>query len=140
LLPSPNLGRVLVVDDHEQWRRQLSSLVEQTGQWQITGEAVDGLDAIAKAAAVQPDLILLDVELPLMNGLEAARRIRAAEPAARILFISGHREPDIIAAAMSTGACGYILKTNVAHDLLPAMAAIRDGERFISAALAGREA
>ena len=72
--------------------RQLSSLVEQTGQWQIVGEAVDGLDAIAKAAAVQPDLILLDVELPLFNGLEAARRIVAADPAARILFVSGHRE------------------------------------------------
>ena len=128
-----------MVDDHEQWRRQLSSLVEQTGLWQIAGEAVDGLDAIAKAAAVQPDLILLDVELPFLNGLEAARRIVAANPAARILFISGHREQDIIAAAMSTGACGYILKTDVAHDLLPAMAAIRDGERFISAALAGRE-
>ena len=115
-------------------------MVEQTGQWQIAGEAVDGLDAIAKAAAVQPDLILLDVELPLLNGLEAARRIVAADPAARILFVSGHREPDIIAGAMSTGALGYILKANVAHDLLPAMAAIRVGERFISAALAGREA
>jgi len=128
-----------VVDDHEPWRRQLSSLVEQTGQWQIAGEAVDGLDAIAKAAAVQPDLILLDVELPSVNGLEAARRIVAADPGARILFVSGHREHDIIAAAMTTGACGYILKTNVAHELGPAMEAIRDGERFISAALAGRE-
>jgi len=114
-------------------------MVEHTGEWQIAGEAVDGLDAIAKAAAVQPDLILLDVELPLLNGLEAARRIIAADPAARILFVSGHREPDIIAAAMSTGALGYILKTKVAHDLLPAMAAIRDGERFISAAVAGRK-
>ena len=130
-------GRVLVVDDHEPWRRQLSSLVERTGQWQIVGEAVDGLDAIAKAATVKPDLILLDVHLPSLNGLKAARRIVAADPAARILFISAHYERDIIAAAMSTGACGYILKTNVAHELLPAMAAIRNGEQFITTA--GRE-
>ena len=126
-----------MVDDHDPWRHQLSALVENTGQWQIVAEAVDGLDAIEKAAAAQPDLILLDVELPLLNGLEAARRIVAANPAARILFISAHGERDIIEAAMGTGACGYILKTNVGRDLLPAMAAIRDGERFISAALAG---
>jgi DNA-binding NarL/FixJ family response regulator len=128
---------VLVVDDHEPWRRQLCSLIEHTGQWQIVGEAVDGIDAIAKVAAVRPDLILLDVELPSMSGLEAARRIVAADPGARILFISAHRERDIMSAALSTGACGYILKTNVARELLPAMAAIREGEQFISAALAG---
>ena len=127
-------GRVLLVDDHESWRRQLASLVEQTGQWQVVGEAVDGLDAIAKAALVKPDLILLDVELPSLNGLKAARRIVAADPAARILFVSAHHERDIIAAAMSTGACGYILKANVAYELLPAMAAIRNGEQFITAA------
>jgi DNA-binding NarL/FixJ family response regulator len=83
---------------------------------------------------------LLDVELPFLNGLKAARRILAADPKARILFISGHREPDIIAAAMSTGACGYILKTNLAHDLLPAIGRHSRRRAFISAALAGREA
>ena len=89
------------------------------------------------ADALRPDLILLDIELPLLNGIEAARAILASNPDSTILFVSAHRSGDIVEAALGTGAHGYVLKTLVADELLTAMAVTIGGGRFISAGLSG---
>src|SRR4051794_1090262 len=102
--------RVLVVDDHEPWRRQMELLLRKSGRWLLAGEAADGLSGVEQAAALAPDLILLDVELPGIHGLEAGRRILERDPATRILFVSAHASWDIAAAALGIGAMGYILK------------------------------
>ena len=132
--------RVLLVDDHLPWRRHISSAVQASCGWCIVAESDDGPDAIEKATALQPDLILLDMELPTLSGITVARRILAAHPKTRILFISAHRSWDIVEAAMVAGARGYLLKPEVGLDLLPAMQAITDGKRWLSSTLTGRDA
>ena len=127
--------RVLVVDDFEPWRRHVRSALETDPRWHIVGEANDGPDAVEKATALQPDVILLDVGLPSLNGIEAARRILARDPSPRILFVSEHRSWDIAKPALDTGARGYIVKSCASRDLIPAMDAIVDGQHFVSAAL-----
>jgi CheY-like chemotaxis protein len=109
-----------------------------TTGWEASGEASDGWEAVEKAATLQPDVILLDVELPTLNGVEAARRILTSHPGARILFVSSHRSWDVVDAAMGTGARGYLLKTSAAGELVPAMETVAAGMRFISPALTGR--
>jgi DNA-binding NarL/FixJ family response regulator len=133
----PLAARVLIVDDHEGWRRGVSSVL-RSHRWRVVGEAGDGVEAVDQASALCPDVILLDIELPKMTGLEAAARILAAEPTSRILFVSGHRTWDIVEAAFAAGGRGYLLKGDVGHELLPAMSAILAGERFISRTLTGR--
>src|SRR4029079_15493275 len=99
-------------------------------------EASDGTDAVRQARALSPELVLLDVSLPSLSGIEAAKRILAHNPDARILFLSEHRSPDIVEAALGTGPCGYVLKSSSGTELLPAMEAAVGGGRFISATLA----
>ena len=130
--------RVLVVDDFEPWRRHIESTLEENSRWQIVGEAVDGPDAIEKAANLRPDLILLDVGLPTLNGIEAARRILAHDPNLKILFVSEHQSWEIAEAALCTGARGYICKSDSGRELSPAMDAIIDGGRFVAERFGGR--
>jgi DNA-binding NarL/FixJ family response regulator len=131
------IRRVLVVDDFEPWRRQIEAVIRNHPHWQIAGQASDGLDAIAKARALGPDLILLDIGLPGLDGIDAARQILSLDAGARILFLSEHRSWDIVRAAMRTGARGYIAKAEVGPDLVCAMDAIIDGRRVISAGVVG---
>jgi DNA-binding NarL/FixJ family response regulator len=129
--------RVLVVDDYEPWRRYVRvALLAQDGL-QIVGEGVDGSEAIEKAEELQPDLVLLDIGLPTLNGIEAARRIRKVSPTAKILFVSENRSPEIAQAALGTGAGGYVVKSDAASELLAAVKAVLKGKQFISASLAG---
>ena len=129
--------RILVVDDHESWRHFASSTLLQRTDLQVIGEATDGLQATQQAEQLQPDLILLDIGLPRLNGIEAARRIREVSPKSKIIFVSENRSPDIAEAALSTGADGYVVKSDAAGDLLPAVNAVLEGKRFVSASLAG---
>lgn len=129
--------RILVVDDYEPWRRfeRLTLLVHT--ELQIIGECSDGDEAIQKAEELKPDLILLDIGLPSLNGIEAARRIRQVSPSSKILFVTENRSPDIAAEALSTGAAGYVVKSNGASELLPAIKAVIEGKQFLSASMAG---
>jgi DNA-binding NarL/FixJ family response regulator len=128
--------RVLLVDDHELWRRRVGAALRTDRRWQIVGEASDGLEAVEKAGVLKPDLILLDIGLPTLTGIEAARRIRALDPAARIVFLSEHRSWDVVEGALDAAAAtGYIVKSSVGADLLSVLAAIVEGRRFISAAV-----
>ena len=137
--PHP-IGRALVVDDHPLWRREIRSTLSRHPRWKIVGEASDGVEAVQQAKALRPDLILLDVGLPTIDGLETARRILAHDSRSRILFLSAHKSWDIAEAALTTGARGYIVKTDVARRLLPAMEAIAAGKMFFSAHVAERAA
>jgi len=129
--------RILVVDDYEPWRRfeRLTFLGRE--DLQIVGECSDGEDAIQKADELKPDLVLLDISLPTLNGIEAARRIQQVSPNCKILFVSENRSPDIAEEALKTGAGGYVVKSEAAGELLPAIKAVLEGKRFISASLAG---
>jgi DNA-binding NarL/FixJ family response regulator len=138
LKESALVERVLIVDDYEPWRRQVCSLLQRSAEWQVIAEASDGLEAIETADSHQPDVILLDVGLPGLNGIEAARRILERNPISRILFVSEHHSQDIAETALATGARGYIIKSDAGRELLPAMGAIVKGKRFVSTRLGGR--
>lgn len=129
--------RVLVVDDYEPWRRFACTMLLKQPELRVIGEVSDGLDAVQQAERLQPDLILLDVGLPTLNGIEAARRIREVSPTSKILFVSENRSADVAEEALSTGAGGYVVKSDAESELLPAIKAILEGKRFVSASLAG---
>ena len=129
--------RVLVVDDYEPWRRYYSTTLWKQQGLQIIGEASNGLEAVQQAKELQPDLILLDIGLPILNGIEAARQIREVSPASKILFVSENRSPDIVREALSTGAVGYVVKSDAAGELVPAVNEVLEGKRFVSASFVG---
>jgi len=131
--------RVLVVEDFEPFRRSLASILQQRAELQIIYEVSDGLEAVQNAEELQPDLVLLDIGLPKLNGIEAARRIRELSPKSRILFVSENRSWDIAEEALRTGAGGYVVKSDAAGELLPAVNAVLRGKRFVSASLAGND-
>jgi len=130
--------RVLVVDDYQDWRRFVASTLQKTGEFEIIQQACDGVEAVQQAKELRPDLILLDIGLPTLNVLEAARQIREVSPNSKILFVSENRSTDIVEAALNTGACGYVLKSDAGSDLLPGIQSALEGKRFISASLAGQ--
>jgi DNA-binding NarL/FixJ family response regulator len=127
--------RVLVVDDQARWCQLLSRILSKDPKLQVVGLASDGVDAVDSAKTLQPDLILLDVGLPKSNGLEAARQIRKVAPRSEILFVSENRSPDIVEVALNTGAGGYVVKSDAASDLLPAVRAVLQGTQFVSDSL-----
>lgn len=131
-------NRVLVVEDHEWWRRYICAELERTSNWQVVGTASDGPEGVQKARYLKPDVILLDVGLPGMDGLQAARQMLAHDPGSRILFVTEQQSLDIAAAAFGIGARGFVVKSDAGRDLLPAMEAVVEGERFIGAKMAGR--
>jgi DNA-binding NarL/FixJ family response regulator len=126
---------VLVVEDYEGFRRFIRLALQQWVELQIIGEVSDGLEAVEKAQALQPDLILLDIGLPKLNGLEACRRIRELSPNSKILFVSQEPSSDMVEQALSLGASGYVLKSRAQSDLRPAIEAVLRGEQFVSSAL-----
>lgn len=127
--------RVLVVDDHGPWRSFASRTLQKKPELQVISEAADGLEAVQKAHGLQPDLILLDIGLPILNGIEAARRILQYAPQTKILFMSQERSSDIVEEVLRTGAGGYIVKSEASTDLLPAVEAVLRGKQFVSASL-----
>ena len=128
--------RTLVVDDYEPWRQFLCSTIQQHPQFQISGQAGDGLEAVLQAQELQPDLILLDVGLPTLNGIEAAREIRKLLPQSRILFLSADYSLEIAGEALKTGVGGYVVKSDAGRQLLEGMEAVINGHRFLSDRLA----
>lgn len=130
--------RVLVVDDFEPWRRFTRSTLQKHAEMQIIAEASDGLEAVQKAELLQPDLILLDIGLPSLNGIEAARRIKELSPKSKILFVSGDLSSNFAEAAFRTTALGYLVKSAAARELLPAVKAVLQGKRFVSGSLGGQ--
>jgi len=124
--------RVLVVDDFEPWRYFVCSMLEKRPELQAICEVSDGLEAVQKAAELKPDLILLDIGLPVLNGIDAARRIREVAPESKILFLSQESSADMVQGALNSGALGYVVKANAGSELLPAVQAVLQGRQFIS--------
>jgi DNA-binding NarL/FixJ family response regulator len=129
--------RVLVVDDYEPWRQFISAALLGQPELEIIGQASDGAEAVRQACHLRPDLILLDIGLPTTNGIEAARRIRECSPQSKILFVTEDRSRDIAEEALATGAGGYVVKSDAGSELLPAIKAVLEGKRFVSASLTG---
>jgi DNA-binding NarL/FixJ family response regulator len=133
------LVRVLLVDDYERWHDFVSTMLQRALTLQVVGHAYDGFEAIGAAKELLPDLILLDIGLPKLNGIEVARRIRADSPHSKILFISQELSAEVARQALATGARGYVVKTDAARELLQAVEAVLRGERFVSSRLAGND-
>jgi len=128
---------ILVVDDSELFRKFVCSVLKTIPTLRIVGEAADGLEAVHKAQQLQPDLILLDIGLPSLNGIEAARQIRKLSPKSKILFGSQESSADVVREALGTGAQGYFVKSDARNELLEGVHAVLRGERFIGKRFAG---
>lgn len=131
--------RILVVDDFEPWRKQVCAMLQTGPELRVVAEAEDGLDAVQKANELKPDLILLDISLPKLDGLEAASRIRQVAPDAAIIFLTQNSDKDVVRAALSTGARGYVLKTDAGSELFSAMAGVLGGDDFVSSGIEGSD-
>jgi DNA-binding NarL/FixJ family response regulator len=133
-MPSSTI-RVLVVDDYEPFRRFVCSTLGKRTGLQIVAKASDGREAVRKAAELKPDLILLDIGLPTLNGIETAREIRKLAPESKIIFLTQEFSAVVVQAALSLGARGYVLKTKAGSELLPAVDAVLEGKQFFSRGL-----
>jgi DNA-binding NarL/FixJ family response regulator len=129
------IARVLVVEDFEPWRRFICSSMRKEPGLTIVGQVADGEEAVQAAEQLQPDLILLDIGLPRLDGLAAAKRILETSAKSRILFCTENRSLDVAQWAMQKGASGYILKQDAGSQLLVAIEAVLDGRRFLSSTL-----
>jgi DNA-binding NarL/FixJ family response regulator len=126
--------RILLVDDHPVVRQGLRTLLEGREEWEVVGEASDGIEAVEKVGALQPDVVVLDVTMPRMNGIEACRLIRQKNPGREILFVTQHDSPHMMREAMAAGARGYVVKSNLARDLVEAVDAVSQHREFTALA------
>jgi DNA-binding NarL/FixJ family response regulator len=131
--------RVLVIEDYEPFQRFVASMLEALPELQIICKVSDGLEAVQKAEALQPDLILLDIGLPSLNGIEVARQIRKLSPESKILFVSQESSADVVREALGTGAQGFVVKSDARRELLEGVNAVLRGERFVSNRFSGDE-
>lgn len=127
--------RIFVVDDSEPFRRLVRSILGTSAELQVVGEAADGLEAVYKAQELRPDLILLDIGLPSLNGIEVAMRIFEIMPHPEIIFLTQESSADVVTRTLNLGAKGYIAKVNVIRDLLAAVETVVRGRQFVSAEL-----
>jgi DNA-binding NarL/FixJ family response regulator len=114
-------AQIMLVDDFKPWRLKLRSILEAIPGVRVVGEASDAFEAIEKATQLLPDIVLLDIGMPLLNGLEAAPRIRRASPRSKIIFLTQEHDSEVRNAALAAGADGYLLKSRVAAELRPAI-------------------
>jgi DNA-binding NarL/FixJ family response regulator len=127
-MSQPSVIRVLIVEDFQPFREFVRSTLESRPELQVIGEAFDGPEAVQKATELKPDLILMDIGLPTMNGIETARRIRTLIPESKIIFLSQESSADVVEEALSTGVQAYVQKPKAGMQLLAAIdAAISDG-------------
>jgi DNA-binding NarL/FixJ family response regulator len=127
--------RVLVAEDYEPFRQFVCSSLRTKPELQIVCEVSDGLEAVQKAEELQPDLIVLDIGLPSLNGIEVARRIRKLSPKSKILFASQESSADVLQLALNLGALGYVIKAHAAGELLDAVDLVLRNEQFVSRTL-----
>jgi DNA-binding NarL/FixJ family response regulator len=131
-----SLVRILIVDDFDLWKGFVIARLRERPDLQIAGFASDGEQAVRKAEELQPDVILLDMMLPKLNGLEAAQEIKRVAPMAKILFVSSESDLDSIRAAFRAGGSGYVSKMEAAVGLMAGIDAVLRGERFVGPGLA----
>jgi DNA-binding NarL/FixJ family response regulator len=122
--------RILLVDDHPVVRQGLRTLLEGKAEWQVVGEASDGVEALEKVIGLQPDVVVLDVTMPRMNGIEACRLIQQKAPGREVLFVTQHDSPQMMREALNAGARGYVVKSNLARDLVEAVETVSQHREF----------
>jgi DNA-binding NarL/FixJ family response regulator len=132
------LIRVLVGEDFAPFREFICVALGQRPGLRVIREVCDGHEVVQKAEELKPDLILLDIGLPTLNGIEAAKRISTLVPHAMIVFVTQQNDPDVVATALRNGAKAYVLKTDAYRELLPAVEAVLEGKQFISSGVAKR--
>lgn len=128
--------RVLIADDHEVVRKGLRTLLEEQPGWQVAGEACDGREAVEKAKSLKPDVTVLDISMPALNGLEATRQMIQNNPQSRVLVLTMHESDALIREVLGAGARGYLLKSDAGRDLVNAVDAVRRDKTFFTARVA----
>jgi len=123
-------ARILIVDDHEIFRKGLRTLLESRPHLEICGEAINGLEAVQKTRDLRPDVVLMDISMPEIDGLQATRLIRSEPIHAQVLILSQHDSPHMLAAALKAGANGYVTKSQVSQCLLAALESVIQGRPF----------
>jgi len=128
--------RILVADDHEVVRKGLLALLQQQPEWQICGEASDGREAVAKAAELNPEIVILDIGMPTLNGLEATRQILKTNPDTKVLILTLHDSDQLVQDVLNAGARGFLLKSDAARDLVAAVEALRREKTYFTSKVA----
>jgi DNA-binding NarL/FixJ family response regulator len=131
--------RILIVEDSQRWRRAIRSILEESPHLVVICECSDGLEAIQKSEQLQPDLVVLDIGIPKVNGLEAARYIRTVAPRSKILFLTSYSSADLVDEALQTGALGFVVKSDAGSDLLSAANTVMSDQRFVSSSVTPSE-
>jgi DNA-binding NarL/FixJ family response regulator len=126
--------RILLVDDHPVVRQGLRTLLQGRSELQVVDEASDGLEAVEKVDSLRPDVVVLDVTMPRMNGIEACRVIKQKRPELEVLFVTQHDSPQMMREALAAGARGYVVKSNLARDLVEAVEAVSQHREFTALA------
>ena len=122
--------RVLIADDHTLVRESLVSLLQQDGDVQVVAQAADGLETVEKAIATRPDIVVTDISMPRLNGIEVVRRLKEALPETRVLVLTMHQEDEYVLQAVRVGASGYLVKDSAASELLAAVRSLRAGRGY----------
>jgi len=129
--------RILLVDDHDVVRRGLRSLVEAQVDWEVCGEAATGREAVQKAGRLKPNVVIMDITMPGLNGLEATRQIRKATPGTQVLILTVHESEELLAEAIRAGAHACMLKSDAGRELVSAIEALTQGKPFFTSRVAG---
>lgn len=128
--------RILIADDHEVARRGIRALLESHPGWEVCAEAADGREAVNAAGRLKPDLVLLDIGMPSLNGLDATRQILAAEPDTRVLILTMHDSEQVVREVLAAGARGFLLKSDAGRDLVAAVEALQHNRTFFTTKVA----
>lgn len=131
------LVTILLVEDFSPVRAIITSLLDENPDLRVIGEASDGVEAVTKAQELRPEVVLMDIGLPKLNGLEAASRIRELVPSSKIVFLTQETSAEVLKEALSLGSWGYIVKQQTGKDLLRGVTSILQGRRFVSGGLDG---
>src|SRR2546429_175462 len=129
--------RIFIADDHEVVRKGLMSLLQAQPDWEVCGEAADGREAVDKAQQLKPDVVILDIGMPSLNGLEATRQILKSNPQAKVLILTLHDSDQVVREVLNAGARGFLLKSDAARDLVAAVEALRRGKNLLSSEVGG---
>ena len=131
------MPRVLIVDDHAAVRRGVQRILQSFPEWEFCGEAANGEEAVRLAAALKPEIIVMDVSMPGLNGLEATRIIRDVLPTAKVLLLTLHSSTELVRSAFRAGARGYVLKSGAEHELIRALNVVLGDGTYVSPAIDG---